>query len=48
MIFRMQCALFRSAAGALFALPLALAANQGLEQGVTDEKLLNAHKDSKN
>jgi alcohol dehydrogenase (cytochrome c) len=32
----------------LLALPLALAAHHGLAQGVTDEMLLNAHKESDN
>ena len=48
MKFRLAHDLFRRASGALLALPLALAANQGLAQGVTDDMLLNAHKESNN
>ena len=48
MMFRTPHELFRRASGALFALPLALAANQGLAQGVTDDMLLNAHKETNN
>jgi len=40
--------LVRRASGTLLALPLALAAHQGLAQGVTDDMLLNAHKESDN
>jgi alcohol dehydrogenase (cytochrome c) len=40
--------LVRRASGALLALPLALAATQGLAQGVTDDMLLNAHKETDN
>jgi len=48
MTFRIPHGLSRRASGALLALPLALAANQGLAQGVTDDMLLNAHKESNN
>ena len=48
MKFRIAHDLFRRASGALLALPLALATNQGLAQGVTEDMLLNAHKESNN
>ena len=48
MTFRITHDLLRRACGALLALPLALAACQGFAQGVTDEMLLNASKESNN
>src|SRR5258708_491199 len=48
MKFRMAHHLFRHASGALLAFPLALAANQGFAQGVTEDMLLNAHKETNN
>ena len=48
MKFRIAHDPFRRACGALLALPLALTASQALAQGVTDDMLLNAHKESDN